>query len=294
MTTGKTLRGAVLALALGLAFGLGGCGAGDESMSGGASGVMADDASVSARDGAKGAGSSSSTSGSAVDVASTVTGTQQIRTARVRLTVEHVDEAATRVRELATGLGGLVQKEDTVTEPGEEGDSSEITVRVPADRLDTAIGQLDSLGRRDEMSSTSKDVTTQVADLDSRVASQEKSVERLRALLDEATSVKDVIAIESELATRQADLESLQAQARAVADKVALSTLVVRLDPPGAVEDEADAGFLTGLGAGWTALRTGVTVLLTVIGALLPLAAGLAVVAVPVWFAYRRFRVRNP
>jgi hypothetical protein len=220
---------------------------------------------------------------------------QQIRTAEVTVRVNGIDDAAARVRAIATGLGGQVQDENSTFGTGSKTGSkggSVLTLRVPADQLDAAIARLGDVGRRLDLHTSSKDVTTTVADLDSRVDSQRKSVDRMRALLAEARSVKDIIAIESQLGSREADLESLQAQALAVKDKVALSTLVVTLKPapaaPAAAKDDDD-GFRAGLSTGWNFVKKTGVVALTVIGTLLPLGVVLAVIAVPAWFLYRRF-----
>ncbi|GLY17501.1 hypothetical protein Kisp01_45150 [Kineosporia sp. NBRC 101677] len=296
MTARKNLRGATIALAVGLAFLAGGCSAGSDESSGGASSanVAEDSAGFSSEGGTATEPAKKTTK---VDPAALTdpAASRQIRTAEMTLQVDDVAEATVKVRGIASASEGLVQKEDSTfgARPGKG--SSVITLRVPVDRLDPAIERVGELGRTLDLRTSSKDVTAQVADLDSRVLSQEKSVERLRALLAEADSVRDVISIEAELSTREADLESLQAQAAAVKDKAALSTLVVTLDVPraGAPEDD-DSGFLAGLSTGWDGLKAGTVVVLTVIGVLLPIGVVLAVIGVPAYFGYRRLRRPAP
>ena len=302
-TLSKTVRGAGITLALGLALvcGVAGCssGAGDSDAGSAASSAL-DSSGGSSGDSAAAAPKSASRAFGATSVTVTDASSQkQIRTAQVTLRVTGIDDAAARVRTIATGVGGLVQDENTTfgsaagtgAKKAAKG-SSVLTLRVPADQLDTAIDRLGDIGRRLDLRTTSKDVTTTVADLDSRVLSQERSVDRMRALLDKAGSVKDIIAIESQLGSREADLESLQAQALAVKDQVALSTLVVTLKPTAAAAPapkDDDDGFLAGLSTGWDFVRKSGVVALTVIGTLLPLGVVIAVVAVPAWFLYRRF-----
>jgi hypothetical protein len=308
MTVRKTLRGAAVALAVGLTFLAAGCsGSGDDSTDAGgaASSAQAADAPQAAEaDSAVGVAGDESAKAPerSVDVAALVDA-QQIRTGQVTLRVEAIDESSAKVRGIAAGLGGLVQDENSTfgSEPAQrpkkkDRGSSVITLRVPAQQLDAAIDQLGDVGTRLNLRTTTQDVTTSIADLDSRVNSQERSVERMRTLLAEADSVKDVIAIESELSTREADLESLQAQARAVKDKVALSTLVVTLELPGAAPAPKDDpnGFTEGLATGWDALKGTTVVVLTVLGVLIPLGVTVAVIGVPLWFAYRRFRPSTP
>jgi hypothetical protein len=72
-------------------------------------------------------------------------------------------------------------------------------------RLELDVGDVAAVSGR-LRSVAADDVTDQVADLDGRLASQRAGVVRIRALLDKATSVGDVVLIESELTQREADL----------------------------------------------------------------------------------------
>jgi hypothetical protein len=114
-------------------------------------------------------------------------------------------------------------------------------------------------------------------------------VARVRDLLDRASSLQDVVLLEAELSRRESDLESIQARQRALVDKAALATITVTLHSPGAVADEPeDAGFLAGLDGGWTALKASTTVVLTVLGYLLPVAVVVAIIGFPAYLLRRR------
>ena len=205
-------------------------------------------------------------------------GRSVVRTAELQVRVDDVRAAADRARALTVGAGGALAGEDA-----SEGRAS-LQLRVPPARLDDLLGRLADLGQEVSRTVGSEDVTEQVVDLDSRLATQRASVARVRALLDRATGLGDVVKIEGELARREAELESLDARARALGDRVDLSTVVLQLEQ----DDEAGAaaaaprGFTGGLDAGWTALTTTARVLAAVLGAVLPflplvLLAGLAV-----------------
>ena len=81
------------------------------------------------------------------------------------------------------------------------------------------------------------------------------SVDRVRALMSQATKLGDIVALEAELSRRQADLEATQSQLAALKDSVAMSPVEVRLSTDEQVLEQADddTGFLAGLKAGWTA-----------------------------------------
>jgi hypothetical protein len=240
--------------------------------------------------------------------------TRLIRTAQITVQVPNLAVAAAKVRTEATALGGIVSAETTgsatdpqpaddtgnsskTTVPEQTPQQSVITIRVPEPRMDEALNQVTSVGKVLDRSTTSKDVTASIADLDSRVKTQTRSVNRIRNLLDTATSLKDIVLIEGELSKREADLESLQAQQRVLADKADLSTITVTLRTPAAVAAVThaldDAGFMTGLRNGWDALLATIIVVLTVVGALLPFVIIVLLIGVPGYLAYRRFRPRQ-
>ena len=118
----------------------------------------------------------------------------------------------------------------------------------------------------------------------------ERSIRQVEALLGRAEKLSDIIAIESDLARRQADLDSLESQQAYLADQTSQSTINVYLSlPSGEPPVEADThGFLAGLSSGWSALGSATLVTLTVVGAVLPFAVLLLVVGVPVWLVVRR------
>lgn len=212
-----------------------------------------------------------------------------VRTAQ--LTVETADPGALtrRVRVAVAGAAGTVAEESS-TDTG-----AQLTVRVPADRLDQLIDAIAGLGRVTSRTALAVDVTENVVDLDARVAVQRASVDRVRALLAQARSIGDVVAIESELTRREADLDSLTGRRDALKDQVALSTLTVDVAkaPATTTESPQPTGFLAGVAAGWDGLKAAAAVAGAVVGYLLPFLPVLAVILGLVW-AGRRLAGRLP
>lgn len=193
---------------------------------------------------------------------------RQVVTSTIDVAVTDVPAAARRVRDVALVAGGFVAGESSV---GGEGARSEIVLRVPVGVTTDVLTDVAALGEEVARSADSEDVEATLVDLESRIATQQAGVGRIRALLGEATSLDDVLSLEAELTRRQADLESVQSQQAALADRAALATVTVVLTQPDDVEvDQALPPFLDGLGAGWDALVSSTTVVLVVLGALLP------------------------
>jgi hypothetical protein len=200
--------------------------------------------------------------------------------------------ATTTVRGIAAAAGGFQASAD--------GGGSQMTIglRVPADQYDAVVDKIAALGQLTTRTESSQDVTAELVDVASRIDSMTASVARVRALLGQATNIADVISIESELATREADLESLQQQQASLTGRVAMSTVSLTLtaitDQPATTQPATDdSGFIAGLRGGWTALVAFFGWVGGALGAVLPFLPVLAVLGLAGWWIARRLRRRS-
>jgi hypothetical protein len=222
-------------------------------------------------------------------------GRQVIATADVTI---RVDDVATTLPDLirsATVVGGYVAGEDTTSDPDDPSRTrSTVVLRVPTQSLQRVLDDVSGLGELLRSRQDVRDVTEQVVDVDSRVKSARASVARIRVLLDQATTLGEVVRVESQLAQREADLEALLATQRSLADQTALATLTVTALGPEAAEPPAadEDGFVAGLARGWDAFVDVIVVALTAIGLLLPFAIAGALILTPVYVVWRRRQTR--
>lgn len=213
------------------------------------------------------------------------------------LTVRAADVtgASARAKQLVAAAGGYVGDENTVNEPGTPA-AANITFKVPADRYAAVLDQLGSsrIGRRLSQRQRAQDVTQDVADVNQRVASAKASLASFRGLLNQATDMNQIIELEQELETRQADLESLQARQRSLTNETAYATISVRITAP---EQRPAATGGHGLGgalaSGWHAFTTFLRGIAVVIAVLLPFLALATVLGLPTLWLVRRRR-RSP
>ncbi len=221
-----------------------------------------------------------------------------VYTGSIAVRVKDVSRAADRVESLALGVDGVVFSERTSTDPRRPryGEAT-MTVRVPPSAFKPTLDGIGRLGRELSRERSAEDVTTQVADVGSRVRSQQRSVDRVRALLAQAKTIGEVVQVEAELSRREADLESLQAQLTRLEDVTSLATIDVRLVSPQPAPAprvyDSGLGFLSGLRDGWDAFAGIVLVALTVLGAVVPFVAAGAVLSVPLLLVWRSRR-RTP
>jgi hypothetical protein len=216
----------------------------------------------------------------------------------ITVRVQDLTDAVNRAEALATGSGGLVAQEQTTEDPQHRGyGQATLTLRVPPADFGHTLDALGDLGRELDRARSAEDVTSQVADVDSRVRSAQASVARVRTLLSRATTIGDVVRIESELSQRESDLESLQAQQKALAGLTDLATVAVTLVTPAhhvaPVQHPAhhtELGFLAGLRGGLGALAGVTVVALTVLGAVAPFALVVTLLGFPALLLLRRRR----
>jgi hypothetical protein len=282
----------VLLALLATAVMLSGCGGADDASSKSADEQAAADRNDSGGNGAGPASSDGDDRAAAPDTAARAlpAGRDIVYRGQISVRVKNVTTAADKVESLTGAVDGVVFSEETSNVPGFPSESSAtMTLRVPPAEFRSTLRKLAGLGERLSQTQTAEDVTTQVVDTKSRLATQQRSVARVRALLSEAKTIGEVVQVEAELAKREADLESLQAQVARLEDVTEQATIEVSLVGPDAeapVEEE-DLGFLAGLRGGWDAFVQVILVGLTVLGAVLPFLLTGALIAVPAWLIFR-------
>ena len=132
-----------------------------------------------------------------------------MQSADVRATVE-------RITTTVAARGGRVASADidygAPTEDDAPGDvTGDARVRVPPGELAAVRGVLEDAGDVLSYDQLAEDVTDQLADLDTRIANQRASIERIRELYANAVDVDAIVRIEAELTSRETVLEQMLA-----------------------------------------------------------------------------------
>ncbi len=214
-----------------------------------------------------------------------------ISTGQISLRAESLGRARAQVMGLVSGWRGLVSDEQTNSDERGRVAESTLTLRVPTASFDEAMAALAKIGKVEQQSRKTEDVTTQVIDNSTRVSAAERSIRQIELLLDRAKDLGDIIKIEADLARRQADLDSLKAQQAWLRDQTTMSTITVYLSASGVLGPPEEArGFLAGLESGWNSLKAATVLLLTAVGAVLPFSVTLLLLGVPLWLVVRRRR----
>jgi hypothetical protein len=222
-----------------------------------------------------------------------------VRVGDIELQVSDVTAVYRQARELALRLGGYVGDSQFATDSNGR-PSATVVLRIPADRYDDALDALRPMATKVVSErSQETDVTSQVVDLNARIANLRSTEAALQKLMDQATKVSDVLDVEHELSAVREQIEQLTAQQQLLQKQAALSTLTVTLETlpqpvsevantwdPGAEFQRAVAALVDiaqGLG------RLAIWVVVVV----LPVALGAGFVFLVAWFLARRLRPRT-
>jgi Domain of unknown function (DUF4349) len=227
-------------------------------------------------------------------------GQQLIYTAQLTVRARDVDDAVSQATSIAAAAGGYVSAENASSDPAQPSQSlATVTLKVPVVAYPTTLSELsgNALGTRLSLAQQTQDVTQQVADVSSRVASDEAAITQLRALLSRAGSVGDLLSVQNQIDSEESDLEAMLSQQNALNHETAYATVALTIvGPKAAVKPKPKPapppGLVNGLAGGWHALRVAVSWLLAIIGAVAPFAAVVAVAGVAALWVRRRLAAR--
>jgi hypothetical protein len=220
-----------------------------------------------------------------------------VYTASMTVHVSDVSRQAARAAQIASNAGGYVSTENAALRPGRPSrPTASIQLKIPATAYPAALRELAGLGHQTSLRQQAQDITLDVANTASRVASAKAAITQLRALLSRAGSAASLLTVQEQINMQESALEALQAQQRALNHEVTYATVSLLLVGPVATKHatrrhpKPAGGFIGGLEAGWDALVAVVSWLLRALGAVLPIGAACALAG---YLAYRALRGRR-
>lgn len=103
-------------------------------------------------------------------------------------------------------------------------------LRVPAEKLDSFVESLKTLLNVTSYSETTKDVTLDYYDIESRIKTLEVKKSALEALLEGASSVEEIVTYQNELFEVISEIESLRSKLNVYDSKINYSTIELRIE----------------------------------------------------------------
>ena len=227
-----------------------------------------------------------------------------IKNANLSIVVPEPSTAMEAIVDMAEEMGGFVVNSNiykTTTSQGVEVPTANITIRVPAEKLDQALKQIKSLVKDPDIDIlnedvSGQDVTSEVTDLESQLRNLEAAEEQLLQIMDSATKTEDVITIFHELTSVRERIEMIQGQIKYYRESAQLSSISVYLQAKAALEPITIGGWQPGVVAqrALQALINGgqflVNMLIWLVIFAIPI---LAVIFLPIFFIVRAFKKRK-
>jgi anti-sigma factor RsiW len=148
-----------------------------------------------------------------------------VRSATISLTSDRFNDMRPAIDRLLAPHQGRIAALNVTGDPSTRR-SLHATIRVPASELDALLAAIRALGRVQDESLGTDDVTESFRDLGLRTANARREEQRLVELLSRRTGdLADVLAVERELARVRLEIERMEAETRATQQRVDLATI---------------------------------------------------------------------
>ncbi|HED24146.1 MAG TPA: DUF4349 domain-containing protein [Firmicutes bacterium] len=223
-----------------------------------------------------------------------------IRNGSIDLSVKDTRETIQKVRELVSNVDGIISSSNIYEiRDGQYG--ANLTLRVPENRFDAVMEQLEDLGKVNNTQTGMDDVTMQYIDLESRLNNQKAQEERLVEILEMAENVEEVLEVEKELARVRGEIESMTSQLNYLKDQVTYGTIFLNLREEAISAENISPGAFHNLGQKTgEAFITSINFILNAISyiiiafsAMLPVLVVIGVIALLIWLLIRRLSRRK-
>jgi Domain of unknown function (DUF4349) len=164
-----------------------------------------------------------------------------IKNASITISVADPSKSMTTISKMAEEMGGFVVSANMYKETlssGAEVPRASITIRVPADQLNTALDQIRAQSKQEPISESanSQDVTNEYIDLQSRQKNLEAAEADLTKIMDQAYKTEDVLSVYNQLVSIREQIEVIKGQIKYYSESAHFSAISIELVADAAVQ----------------------------------------------------------
>lgn len=174
--------------------------------------------------------------------ASLPAGRKIVRHSSLELETQEFDSALSQIRASIAQQGGYIENESVDGTSLYHSEyytrSAQITARIPTEKLDTVLSEVGSFCNVRSRSENTDDITERYFDAQAHLKTLNIQEERLRAILEKAEKLEDVITLESALSEVRYEIESLTASLRRMDSQVMYSYLNISLNEVAAYTEQ--------------------------------------------------------
>lgn len=152
-----------------------------------------------------------------------------IRTASLTIATQTFADSLNALKTSCEGQGGWIESVSENVNSYSGLRTAYLTLRIPQSALDEYLAGTENLGRVTSRSESARDVTASYQDTRTRLNTQLALMERLQALITESGDLSDLLALESQIADTQYQIDTLQSALNSTDRQVSYSTVSVTL-----------------------------------------------------------------
>jgi hypothetical protein len=174
-----------------------------------------------------------------------------VHSADIVLVVDEIKTTEKQLDELVQQFRGYFGNSE-ISEPKGQPRSARWVVRIPVDSLDSFLREVVKLGTPENRSTNSQDVTEEYTDLAARINSKKQLEKRILGLLEKHTGdIKDVLAVEEQLARVRQEIEKMEGRVKHLDDAIKMTTIAVSAREERDYVPPQSPSFSTEIGKTW-------------------------------------------
>ena len=190
-----------------------------------------------------------------------------IKEANLKVTTKELSSIAKKVKDIIKAYDGYLANSNQWQSDRKY---YRFTLKVPQKNFQTAVNELEKLGEVNNKRISSRDITREYIDLQSRLKSYQVQEERYLELLEQAKNVEDMLKIEKELNRVRRKIEQIQGQLNYYNNKNSCSTINATFTEPKPVINNNSWGILDSLKQSIQEFVNSINAIIVISGALIP------------------------
>ncbi len=166
-----------------------------------------------------------------------------IKTGRLVFETENIDTTFITIQAAIKRLNGYIENENEYKTRTRL--VKDLRVRIPANNFDHLLDEVtDGVKKIDNKTINVADVTEEFVDQEARLNVKKSLLQRYEDLLLKAKNVEDMINIEREMGTLQAEIESIEGRLRYLSNQVSMSSLDISFYQQTSISEEKSSLWL--------------------------------------------------
>ena len=176
-----------------------------------------------------------------------------IKTANISLITKNFEESVNELRHVVSIYGGFFENTNQFNNFWSRNVVRQLnaTIRVPAENYEILRQSLERIGRHMSTSESSREVSSEYYDIESRIRTRKTEEARLLALIDQAENLLQIIELEQRLGEVRTNIELYESRLRRIDSLASFSTIYLDLSEVTDEEPYEDLNFFARLGNGF-------------------------------------------